>query len=257
MNSGFLSFATKGRAFNTIGTHQKFDRTAYKLISQMVDHRVFPARAQILKFEGIGGPDGLKVKGHHNTDHLWDPVNEIGMLPLWVDIHCENMAKAIKAGDLVKASFEAGWLAHYLTDGLTPAHHISHRLIAAEYKDSSRLRRNWLYWGRKGLMSSHVAFETGISTSMLFSPIRTKFDPKLYKRAQERGLGEVLREESLKIAKLNLYDQFLKKGWTIDTAKTARSMVIPRIPQLIAVGWLLAYEKSGHTAKLDLVAQVK
>lgn len=249
MNSGFLSFATKGKV-STIGTHQKFDRTAFRLLEPLVDTMIFPPRSKILKFEGIGGPDGLKVKGHHNTDHLWDPINEIGMLPTWVDIHCRNLATAIKNGDVVKASFEAGWMAHYVTDGLTPAHHISHRLIAAEYQDSSKLRRNWLYWGRKGLMSSHVAFETGISSSMLFSPIRTKFDPQLYKRVQEKGLGEVLREESLKIAKLDLYDQFLRKGWTIDVAKTIRSMVIPRIPQLIAAGWLLAYEQSGQKPKL-------
>lgn len=246
MNSGFLTFATKGRAFNAIGTHQKFDRTAYRLISPLVDHRHFPARAQILKFEGIGGPDGLKVKGRHNTDHLWDPVNEIGMLPVWVDVHARNMTAAIKAGDTVKASFEAGWMAHYITDALTPAHHISHRLIAAEYENSSKLRRNWLYWGRKGLMSSHVAFETGVSSSMLFSPIRTQFDEALYQRVKDKGLGESLREESLKVAKLDLYDKFLKKGWTVDVAKSVRSMVIPRIPQLIAAGWLRAYEEAGY-----------
>lgn len=257
MNSGFLSFATRGRAFSTIGTHQKFDRTAYRLISPLVDHDVFPARGQILKFEGIGGPDGLKVKGQHNTDHLWDPVNEIGQLPVWVDVHSRNMALAIKAGDLVKASFEAGWMAHYITDALTPAHHISHQLIAAEYKDSSKIRRNWLYWGRKGLMSSHVAFETGVSSSMLFSPIRTSFDQALYKRVQDKGMGEVLREESLKVAKLNLYDQFLKKGWTIGVAKSVRSMVIPRIPQLIAAGWLSAYEQAGQKPKLEQLATKK
>ena len=251
MNSGVLTYATKGRAFNRVGTHQKFDREAYRLLNPLINHEHFPARSDILRFEGIGGPDGLKVKGNYSTDHLWDPINEIGFLPVWIESHFKNLVIALRSGDKVEASFHAGWMAHYLTDSLTPAHHVSHKLIAAEYEDSSKLRRRWLYWGRKGLMSSHVAFEAGISSSIMFSPIKASFDTALYERGKKQGIIHIVKEESYKIAKLNLYDTFLKKGWSGKLAKQIKLSVVPRIPQLVAVAWLLAYEEAGFSVDLS------
>lgn len=245
MNSGFASFATKGR-ISWSGTHQKFDRAAYRLVVPRVSSGTFPTRREILHFEGYDGPDGLKVKGPYTTDHLWDPVNELGFLPVWIDSHFKNLVAALKKDDMVEASFHAGWMAHYLTDSLTPAHHVSHKLIEAEYEDSSKARRRWLVWGRKGLMSTHVAFESGVSSSIIASPLRPKFDDKLFEAIKEKGISEVVKEESLKIAKYNYFEQFLKKGWTPALAKAIKATVIPRIPQLIAAAWLAAYEASGH-----------
>jgi hypothetical protein len=67
MNSGFFSHLTRGKMLNTIGTHQKFDRTAYSLIKGKLDPDKFPPRSLLLKFEGSGGPDGLKFKGKYIT----------------------------------------------------------------------------------------------------------------------------------------------------------------------------------------------
>ena len=245
MNSGLLQYAARGRAFRSIGTHQKFDREAFRLISPLVDHTKFPRRRDILKFEGLGGPDGLKLKGDYNTSHMWDPVNEIGHLPVWIESHHKNMAAALKRGDIVEASFHAGWMAHYLTDSMTPAHHISHELVTAEYKDAGKLRYSWLYWGSKGLMSTHVAFEMGVSSAVFFSPIRSKYDAKLTQKIAANGLAAVVKEESLQVAKLGLYDRFLKKGWTTDLAKAMKSQVIPRTTQLIAAAWASAYDTAG------------
>lgn len=245
MNSGLLQYAARGRAFRSIGTHQKFDREAFRLIAPLVVADKFPRRRDILKFEGIGGPDGLKLKGDYNTSHMWDPVNEIGHLPIWIESHLKNMTSALKRGDIVEASFHAGWMAHYLTDSMTPAHHISHELVAAEYKDAGKLRYSWLYWGSKGLMSTHVAFEMGVSSAMFFSPIRSKFNQHIFDRIQDKGLARVVKEESLAVAKLELYDRFLKKGWTTDIARTMKKEVIPKTTQLIAAAWLTAYKEAG------------
>lgn len=87
MNSGFFSHLTKGKLLNSVGTHQKFDRTAYGLLKTRIEPEKFPNRALLLKFEGAGGPDGLKFKGNYKTDHLWDPVNKIGFLPMWIEIN--------------------------------------------------------------------------------------------------------------------------------------------------------------------------
>lgn len=246
MNSGLATLVSKGKILSSRGTHQKFDRTAYRLLAPLIDHRHFPQRKQILKFEGYGGPDGLKMKGNYNTSHLWDPINEIGQLPQFIDSHFQAMIAALKEKDLVRASFDAGWMAHFLTDGLTPAHHLSHKLLAAEYQDSGKLRKNWLYWGRKGLLSSHVAFETGISSSIIFSPIRVKFDQALYQKIKQDGLIKVFKAESRIVAGYDLYNKFLAKGWTTTLAKKSRSVVINRIPQLVAAAWAYAYTEAGY-----------
>lgn len=250
MNSGFASFATKGR-ISWSGTHQKFDRAAFRLVKSRIVSEHFPSQTEILHFEGYGGPDGLKVKGPYAADHLWDPVNEIGFLPVWIESHYKNLVAALRREDMVEASFHAGWLAHYLTDSLTPAHHINHSLIKSEYKDSSKTKQRWVIWGRKGLMSSHVAFETGISSSIIATPLRPKFDQSLYESITSLGIGTVVKAESLKIAKLNLYDQFLKKGWTSLLARSIKATVVPRIPQLIAAAWLAAYSEAGFKVKMQ------
>lgn len=244
MNSGLASHLTRGKLFNTRGTHQKFDRAAFKLIENKINPKYFPTRTQILKFEGAGGPDGLKFKGNYKTDHLWDPVNKIGYLPDWVAINFKHMSEALTAGDTIQAAFEAGFMAHYLTDSLTPAHHLSHKLILEEY-EGNKYRKRWKVYGHKGLMSSHVAFETGISSAILFSTIKVKFDEDLFKRIKKDGIKKVVEEESLAVAKLNLYEQFLKKGWNAALAKSVKATVVKRIPQLIAAAWLAAYEEAG------------
>lgn len=248
MNSGFLTHLTKGRLLNSVGTHQKFDRAAYSLLQKKLEPNKFPSKAQIINFEGSGGPDGLKFKGNYTTDHMWDPVNKIGQLPTWIEIHYQNLVKALKEDDIVKASFEAGFMAHYLTDSLTPAHHLSHKFILEEY-EGKKYRKRWKIYGHKGILSSHVAFETGISSAIFFTPIKVSFDDKLHKLIRKDGIKKVVMQESLAISKHNIYEQFLQKGWSAKLAKTIKATVVKRIPQLISAAWLSAYEEAYSTKK--------
>lgn len=258
MNSGVVTYFTKGKVLNNIGTHQKLDKTAFRITSPYFDHKYFPTRNLILKFEGMGGPDGLKFKGKYTSDHLWDPINKIGYLPVWIDIHYQNLVEALKQKDYVKAAFEAGFMAHYLTDSLTPAHHVSNKLLTAEYENASKARLGWLYFGRKGIMSSHVMFESGVSMTVGLNRLRVKFDEDLYSKIQDQGIIKVVEEESLRIAKLDLYNKFLKNGWSAGLAKTVKTVVAKRIPQLIGAAWLSAYKDSGHSRKpANLDGQVR
>jgi len=243
MNSGFFSHLTKGKLLNSVGTHQKFDRTAYGLIKNQIESDKFPSRSLLLKFEGAGGPDGLKFKGNYKTDHLWDPVNKIGFLPMWIEINYKNLVEALKKGDMEKAAFEAGFMAHYLTDSLTPAHHMSHKYLLEEY-ENNKYRRRWKVYGHKGLLSSHVAFEAGVSSAILFSPIKVKFDEELLKSIKKNGIKQVVMNESLAISKHKMYEQFLRKGWSAKLAKSMKATVVKRIPQLVAAAWLAAYQEA-------------
>ncbi|MSR68253.1 hypothetical protein EXS66_00525 [Candidatus Saccharibacteria bacterium] len=248
MNSGLVSHLTKGRLLNSIGTHQKFDRSAYDLLKTRVTKGKFPPRSMVLKFEGSGGPDGLKFKGNYSTDHLWDPVNKIGHLPHWIEVHYKNLVKALRAGDEAKAAFEAGFMAHFLTDSLTPAHHLSHKFILEEY-EGKKYRRRWKIYGRKGLLSSHVAFEAGISSAILFTSIKVKFDNNLLLAIKKDGIREVVLSESLAISKHQMYEKFLDRGWSTKLAKTIKATTVKRIPQLIAAAWFSAYEEAYQPAK--------
>lgn len=243
MNSGFASFATRGKV-SIAGTHQKLDREAFRILVPMINPDHFPRRREILKFEGYGGPDGLKVKGDYKTDHLWDPINEIGFLPIWVESHYDNLVVALKKKDYVEASFHAGYMAHYITDSLTPAHHMSHKLLEEEYHSSSRVKKGWKNWGSKGWKSSHFAFESGISAATMFTPLRVKFDLALTEAILKDGIVSVIKEESLKIARLNQYEDFLKNGWTSRLAKSVRATVVTKIPQMISAAWLAAYQEA-------------
>lgn len=243
MNSGFFSHATKGRLLNSRGTHQKFDRTAYNLLRTRIEENKFPAISLLLRFEGYGGPDGLKLKGKYKSDHLWDPVNKIGHLPIWIETHYKNLILALKKGDLEKAAFEAGFMAHYLTDSMTPAHHLSHQYILEEYANS-KYRRRWKVYGHKGLLSTHVAFEAGVSSAILFTPIKAQFDKTLLQNIKKNGIKQAVMDETLSISKHKMYDQFLRKGWNAKLAKTVKATVVKRIPQLLAAAWLAAYEEA-------------
>lgn len=243
MNSGFFSHLTKGKLLNSVGTHQKFDRTAYDLLKERIDKDKFPPRSLIMKFEGFGGPDGLKFKGSYKTDHLWDPVNKIGHLPVWIEINYKNLVAALKNGDMEKAAFEAGFMAHYLTDSLTPAHHMSHKYLLEEY-ENNKYRKRWKVYGHKGLLSSHVAFEAGISSAIIFTPVKVRLDDELLKSIQKEGIKQVVMNESLAISKHKMYEQFLKKGWNAKLAKSVKATVVKRIPQLVAAAWLAAYQEA-------------
>ena len=245
MNSGLASFVSRGK-ISIAGTHQKLDREAYRILAPMINVRHFPKRKDILNFEGYGGPDGMKVKGagKYSTDHLWDPINEIGFLPDWIAIHHENLIAALKAKDYVEAAFHSCYMAHYLTDSLTPAHHLSYKLIAEEYAEASKMTKRWKTWGSKGWKSAHIAFESGISAATMFTPLRVKFDLDLAEAIRKQGIKQVVKDESLKIAHLNLYTEFLRNGCTAKLAKATRATVVPRIPQLIAAAWLAAYTEA-------------
>lgn len=56
--------------------------------------------------------------------HHIDPDNpdDKGIVDL-INDHIYNLTKSARSGNEARASYEAAWLAHAVTDGLTPAHH--------------------------------------------------------------------------------------------------------------------------------------
>ena len=272
-----------------IGTHQKLDRAALKFFSELAPNWVFvprprtaknrnperpadtlldfPSAKELLYFEGTKGPDGLKRKspGADETMHFIVPGADDGVLIKDITDRRYNLHRALKKGDKTRAAFEAAWLAHALTDGLTPAHHYPYREAVSDLMSDKEYvtifgqpvkgimhgktfaesaRNNWLYWGVEGVMSKHIAFEYGCAIVAKSLPNKKLF-PKLSEEetAKLRNFSSLdLKKEfyaSLaKVDQLKMYDRFRKQGWNAELALETRQILLPEIVKIVALGWL-------------------
>ena len=277
MYSGFIS---SKRSVPAVGVHQRMDTAAFRIIAPYLAENTFPNIDQILHFEGINGPDGLKVKspGKHEPGHLYDPETEIGEIPGLIQSHYHALVDAVKAKDEVRAAFEAAWVAHYVCDGLTPAHHypldakmaehtMSERKKKSKYKHkvlvdgdtmTDAVKRSWAVWGGKGLLSTHFNFEMGVATTMIGHKIKLKLDHAKLAEARKLGAVGFFKQEARDVASLQMYERFYSKGWDSVLARMVKNRLVPQISQAIAVTWLLAYLEAGmDDAKLTAKSKSK
>ena len=254
-----------------IGTHQKLDRVARKILMRNVPRGTkFPDIESILQFEGINGPDGLKRKspGVDEPMHFIIPGNEDGKLMQMIKDHQFNLRKALRDGNDVRAAYEAAWMAHAITDGLTPAHHFP--LVETQQELMSEkeffkvlgvpikgimhgrtlpetLRNNWLYWGANGAMTKHVAFEYGVAIVMTILPERAVTPTVKRAEFKDVDLDKMFHKSLERVAALDMYDRFRKYGWTTELAIETRDVLLPEISKAIALGWASAIPKEKDT----------
>lgn len=263
----YSGFVTSKRTVAAVGVHQRFDTVAYRLAKPYINEATFPSLTQILHFEGINGPDGMKVKspGKSEVAHLYDPLADRGPIPGLVQQHYSALVDSLKANDLVRAAFEAAWLAHYVCDGLTPAHHYpldeelaKHQLTKTaknRYKmrqpgEPARetLKKSWAVWGGKGLLTTHVNFEMGVLAALAGQKIRVRLDDSKLAHARQIGAVEFFKLEAREIAGLRMYERFYQKGWSMELGREVKTILAPVSVQTIAIVWLLAYLESGQQA---------
>lgn len=255
------------KAGNWIGVHQRIDKVARKHLGKL-GVEDFPEIADILYFEGNNGPDGIKHKSP-SVDEPWHFIDSQKIynrdLLDTIESHRQNLSKALKKKDTRRASFEAAWLAHSVTDGLTPAHHYPladkieelwgkphHQRSSVKDKSMIRgkhfgdtIRKNWQYWGANGVFSGHVLFEFGVMTAILGKSYNdiglTARDAKLL----EKSGYEVIFERILwRVQSLKTYENFVARGWTSKLSRTTRQQLMPLIIKAVALAWLSAYNES-------------
>jgi hypothetical protein len=235
-----------------------------------------------LRFEGYNGPDGLNskiglrpkgsnpnAKDDHNPSHLYDPVTDSGEVPMHIQSHYDGLVECLIGGDMVRGSFEAAWLAHYVGDGLTPAHHFPLEEKIAEAaakaagdltegrfaKYSGQVKKHWDIWGAKGHMSTHQNFELGIAFALLIFPIRPQFDDRELARARTLGPVDYFKSEAREVAGLELYERFYRVGWNNDIAATIKNVLAPETARTIGIIWLLALLEAGQRLAIEPVAE--
>ncbi|MCR5572495.1 MAG: hypothetical protein K6F57_01835 [Candidatus Saccharibacteria bacterium] len=261
------------RSGKLIGTHQKLDKAARQLLGRnLLVGKNFPTITEILRFEGMQGPDGLKRKspGVDEPEHFIIPEDDDGVLVHYMDDHHYNLVQALKKGDRVRASFEAAWLAHVITDGLTPAHHYPFRevrdelvgdadyvkIFGVELKGMTKqgsfaetMRTNWLYFGAGGLMTKHVAYEYGVAYIITPVPLKHLMPKDFTKQDAENADYKKSFYESLeRVNNLKMYKHFLEHGWTAELAIETREVLIPEIVRAITLAWASA----ANQAKKEL-----
>lgn len=272
MYSGSTLTTYSGRL---LGAHQKIDRAARRRLEEILPGARFPSIRRILSFEGGNGPDAIKRKSpaHDEPWHYLQPFDDTDTLLLaLLDEHYQELVKALKNHDLVRAAFEAAWLAHGMVDGLTPAHHYPYEQTLEELRggqgketrttvkakiimpgDTRReqLANNWKMWGAKGLLTTHGAFEWGVATLIL--PMRFKRRAGVSQTEAEHlieyGIGPWFRRQAQEVARLALYDRFYESGWTGALAREIRRTLAPTIVRSVATAWTAAVIEARAEAK--------
>lgn len=270
MYSGTTLTRFSGHIF---GAHQKLDRLARRHLTKLgIDRTEFPTIKEILHFEGVNGPDAIKRKSPAQDEpwHYFNPFepNDTQLLEL-IDEHYKELVDQLKTGNRERASFEASWLAHAITDGLTPAHHypyeeklgelrggaskegrttIKQKLVMPGDTTSERLLNNWKMWGAKGLFTTHGLFEMGVATlikPLTLSDVALKNDIHM-EELRKKGLLDYFVQVAREVAVLDMYERFYKKGWTPKLAYDVRHKLAPAIVSTITVAWYLAAEDAGQ-----------
>ena len=152
-------------------------------------------------------------------------------------------------------------MAHAITDGLTPPHHFPLEEKLAQLRGEGMetrnslikkslmpgetvlktLRNNWEFWGAKGVMTMHLAFEAGVASVVAYQ----RFAAGL---PQQRDIEEVRRAGFRAfylgcvhgVADMAMYEKFAKTGWTTELARQTNRQLMPLIIRAVVLGWLSA-----------------
>jgi hypothetical protein len=268
MYSG-TTFRTKSGL--VMGVHQKIDRVAHRHIKRHVPKDMhFPTTQQVIHFEGLNGPDGIKRKSPAK-DEPWHYINpkdgDDRALIDMINDHIHNMATALRTGNIERAAFEAAWMAHAITDGLTPAHHYpleakleelrggqgietrittKDKLVLPGKTRRHQIKNNWEYWGVKGVMTTHLGFELGVATTIAGLKMDTTHPKeKDYTAVEKNGYETVFKSILTTVDNLNMYDEYSRLGWTRHLATQTKRALVPEIIKAVTLAWYQAIILAG------------
>lgn len=248
-----------------VGVHQKIDRVSRRYLNKFVGKTLkFPGIRMILNFEGKNGPDGLKFKGaeHDVPWHFIDPTDpdDLSVISM-INDHIYNLAEALRVKNTIRAAFEAAWLSHAITDGLTPAHHyplndkikelwgksqsernsVKDRIVIKGKSRRDTLSKNWEYWGVGGVFSDHLTYEMGVASAITasnFDSIDITNEDITY--LINNNFETLFLESVHKIHKLEIFDNYRKSGWTTNLAMETKDVLLPEIIKMVTLAWYKA-----------------
>lgn len=254
---------------NILGAHQKINRSAYKKLKLTKEIPQFPTIKKILHFEGKNGPDGLKRKsaGKHEPFHFYDPINpkDVALLDS-INDHYQSLVKELRASNQEKSAFEASWLAHAIVDGMTPAHHypfqteyeklsgskhgqakkIHHKVLVKGETAKDTIKKNWGLWGARGLLTTHAMFELGVAS--VIAPVKfgkTPLNQREIEKISQQGVVSYFADSAKEIAELEIYEAYIRRGWTLKMSNVVKKVLVPKIVDVVALAWYSACQDAG------------
>lgn len=277
-----------------MGTHQRLDQSARRALTRsLLKGNYFPTSKEILHFEGMRGPDGLKRKSpgidepshmliqDSTSENLGHNVSDTRSIKELINDHYWNLVQALKSHNAVRAAFEAAWLAHMITDGLTPAHHFPLSQVQDELMTDKEMmkffgqpikgimhgrstletmRNNWLYWGAGGHMTKHIAYEYGVLMITAAMPPRALDTNLAFEDLQSLNIIDIFQKSLNEVQQHQIYTRFINDGWTTELARETKEFLLPEIVNAIALSWYTAAAEAYElkkTINTDQKSEVK
>lgn len=254
-----------------IHAHQKINRLALRRLHLLTPRSHFPTIRQILHFEGKNGPDAVKLKKSTDCEQPWHFVNPFDLedtaLVGYINDHYKDLVQALQDDDMVRAAFEAAWLAHSLVDGLTPAHHYPYEkeledLRGGEDRDSRKglvgrayvkgdtaidsMVRSLKLIGPNGLLTNHTLFEAGVYMIMMPLRIRNAVPtPDELAELRQIGVAAYFERQAREVAAHDLFERYCQAGWTPKLVRDVQRELIPRMVKTVVMAWYAAQADAG------------
>ncbi|EKD48155.1 MAG: hypothetical protein ACD_65C00094G0003 [uncultured bacterium] len=218
----FSGFGLKFFNLDGTSTHHIINEIAYKHALKKTKKNGFPGIISLDLHSGYYGPDGKWSKPISKvSDHMYNPATDSGNAMNNAIQSYKIACKQLNSTD--KLEKKLGNLAcarglHFLVDGLTPAHHIGHKVLLAK----SGADWNDPYWNRPKsntynvLFMPHGQFEKKCAFYMFLhtKKIRRNYAKLRQSRspisiANENDLENFLKKQALKIRLTGIYEKFL------------------------------------------------
>jgi len=204
------------------GVHQKIDRIARRQLNKYIPKSIkFPKIDDILYFEGSNGPDGIRTRDSSKDvpRYVITPTDSKDRELLdTLNGYIQNLSQALKDKNSERAAFESAWMAHAISDGLSPAHH---NPMSGDFK--------------------HLIFECGMIPIVVPAKFEINYlDDEDIDRLAKLGFENLFLESLHKIYSAKIYERFGKIGWTWHLASETRNMLIPEIAKVVALAWYQA-----------------
>jgi hypothetical protein len=154
-----------------------------------------------------------------------------------------------------------------VVDGLTPAHHFPYEhtietLRAGKDKDSrttikeklvfkgntvsQTIGNTYKVYGPKGLYTSHHLFEIGVM--LLIRPLRlpdARPSEADLRELKTKGYKKYFLHQAREVAVYDLYNQYLRKGWTPKLSNNVRHKLAPTVVKTVTLLWYSAAKEAG------------
>lgn len=220
----FSGFGLKFFNLDGASTHHIINEIAYNHAFKKTKKNGFPRIISLDFRSGYYGPDGKWSKPISKvSDHMYNPATDSGNA---MDNAIESYKIACtQLNSAHKFEKKLGNLAcahglHFLVDGLTPAHHIGHKIFFAK----TGADWNDPYWNRpksniyNALFMPHGKFEKKCALYIFLYTREIKRNYAKFRQSKslspitnENELKDFLKKQALKIRLTGIYEKFLSR----------------------------------------------